>query len=42
VPGVVNQTLRVEHLLDQPVSGRLGLWAKPDSVTAFKGLQVQK
>ena len=42
VTGVVNGSLRVEHLLDQPVRGRVGLWAKPDSVTAFKGLQIQK
>ncbi len=42
VTGIVNGTLRVEHALDQPVSGRLGLWAKPDSVSAFKGLRIQK
>jgi hypothetical protein len=40
--GVVNGTLRVEHTLDQPVSGRVGFWAKPDSVTTFKGLEIQK
>ncbi len=42
VTGIVNRTLRVEHALDQPVSGRVGLWAKPDSVSAFKGLRIQK
>ena len=42
VTGIVNGTLRLEHTLDQPVSGRVGLWAKPDSVSAFKGLRLQK
>ena len=42
VTGLVNGSLRVEHALDQPVSGRVGLWAKPDSVSAFKGLRIQK
>lgn len=42
VTGIVNGTLRVEHTLEQPVSGRVGLWAKPDSVSAFKGLRIQK
>ena len=41
VTGLVNGTLRVEHTLDQPISGRVGFWAKPDSVSAFKGLQIQ-
>jgi len=30
----------VEHELPQPVSGRLGLWAKRDAVTAFRLPQV--
>lgn len=42
VTALVNGTLRVEHTLDQPVSGRVGFWAKPDSVSAFKGLRIQK
>ena len=42
VSGIVNGTLRVEHALEQPVAGRVGLWAKPDSVSAFKGLRIQK
>ena len=42
VTGLVNGTLRVEHTLDQPISGRVGLWAKPDSVSAFKRLQIQQ
>jgi hypothetical protein len=39
--GIVNGKLRVEHSLDHPVSGRLGFWAKPDSVSSFKALRVQ-
>jgi hypothetical protein len=42
VTSSVNGTLRIEHTLEQPVSGRVGLWAKPDSVSAFKGLRIQK
>ena len=41
VTAVVNDKLRVRHTLDQPVSGRIGLWAKPDVVTSFAGLQVK-
>jgi hypothetical protein len=41
VTGVVNGRLRLAHTLDRPVAGRVGFWAKPDSVSAFKGLQVQ-
>jgi hypothetical protein len=39
--GTVNGKLRVEHTLHQPVSGRIGFWAKPDSVSSFKALRVQ-
>jgi hypothetical protein len=39
--GNVNKQLTVTHALDQQVDGRLGFWAKPDSVTAFKGLRVE-
>jgi hypothetical protein len=39
VTGIVNGTLRVEHTLDRPIGGRIGFWAKPDSVSAFKGLR---
>jgi hypothetical protein len=42
VVAVANDRLRVRHTLDQPVSGRIGLWAKPDVVTAFAGLQVDE
>jgi hypothetical protein len=41
VTAVVNDKLRVRHTLDQPVSGRIGLWAKPDVVTSFTGLQAK-
>jgi hypothetical protein len=40
VTAVVNNRLRVQHTLDQPVSGRIGLWSKPDVVTAFSGLRA--
>jgi hypothetical protein len=36
----VDGGLRVEHELDAPVSGRLGLWTKPDATTAFRNLQI--
>lgn len=39
VPGT---SLVVEHELDQPVAGRLGLWTKPDVTTAFRNLQVSE
>ena len=42
ITGTVNGTLRVEHLRDEPVSGRVGFWAKPDSVSAFKGLRLEE
>jgi hypothetical protein len=41
VTGVVNGRLRLEHTIDRPVAGRVGFWAKPDSVSAFKGLQIE-
>jgi hypothetical protein len=41
VSGVVNGRLRLDHVLDEPVGGRVGFWAKPDSVSAFKGLQIR-
>jgi hypothetical protein len=41
VAGVVNGRLRLEHRLDEPVGGRVGFWAKPDSVSAFKALQIK-
>jgi PepSY-associated TM region len=41
VTGVVNDTLRVEHALDREIDGRVGFWAKPDSVSAFKAVTVR-
>jgi hypothetical protein len=32
--------LYVEHDLEAPASGRLGLWTKPDVTSAFRNLQV--
>ena len=34
--------LAVEHQLDRPVTGRLGLWTKPDATTAFRNLRVSR
>jgi hypothetical protein len=33
-------TLTVRHTLEAPVEGRVGLWTKRDSITAFRGLTV--
>ena len=41
VVAVANDKLRVRHTLDEPISGRIGLWAKTDVVTSFRGLQVE-
>jgi hypothetical protein len=41
VAASVNDTLRVEHLLPAPVSGRVGFYTKRDSVTAFKAFAVR-
>ena len=32
--------LRVEHELDEPVSGGLGLWTKPEATTGFRNLVI--
>jgi hypothetical protein len=40
--GVVNGKLQVEYTLESPVSGRIGFWAKRDSVSAFKALRVER
>jgi hypothetical protein len=37
-----DQLLTVEHTLDKPVTGRVGLWTKRDSVTTFKEFSVGK
>lgn len=41
VIGKVNDTLVVEHELDAPVEGRVGLWTKRDSFTAFREFRVE-
>lgn len=39
---VTGTKLTVEHTLDAPVSGRVGLWAKRDVVTAFRNFSVDR
>jgi hypothetical protein len=41
VSAVVNGRLRLDRVLDEPVGGRVGFWAKRDSVSAFKGLEIE-
>lgn len=36
VTATVNDKLRVSHTLDRDILGRVGLWTKADSVTAFR------
>ena len=40
VTATVNGKLRITHTLPAPVSGRVGLYTKRDSVTAFKDFRV--
>jgi hypothetical protein len=40
VGNVTGTDLTVEHRLDAPVSGRVGLWAKRDVVTIFRDFRV--
>jgi hypothetical protein len=35
-----NGAMTVAHTLPAPVDGRLGLWTKADSVTAFRALNA--
>ena len=37
----VNGRLRIEHTLPAPLSGRVGFYAKRDSVTAFKDFRIE-
>lgn len=39
VTGIVNDKLRVVHTLDRDIDGRVGLWTKADSVTAFRNFR---
>jgi hypothetical protein len=36
ITATVNDKLRVTHTLDRDINGRVGLWTKADSVTAFR------
>jgi hypothetical protein len=38
--GSVNDVLKLEHTLPASVAGRIGFWAKRDSVTEFKDIRV--
>jgi hypothetical protein len=40
VRAAVNQKLHVDHELEEPPSGQLGLWTKPDATSAFRNLVV--
>lgn len=40
VEGYLDGKLYLEHTLEQPVSGRIGLWSKADSYMHFDGLTV--
>ncbi len=41
VTAYLNGTKYLEHELAQPVSGRIGLWSKADSVVYFDGYRVE-
>jgi hypothetical protein len=41
VTATVNDTLRIEHTLPAPISGRVGFWTKRDSISAFKGFSIR-
>lgn len=42
VDATVNDKLHVAHTLDRDVNGRVGLWTKADSVTAFRNFAVTR
>jgi hypothetical protein len=42
VSGSVDGTLVVEHTLDKPLSGRVGLWTKRDAITVFRDFRVDR
>ena len=39
VTATANGRLSVKHVLDAPISGRVGVWTKTDAVTTFKQFQ---
>ena len=41
IRATVNGRLSVEHTLEAPASGQLGLWTKPDATTSFRNLRVR-
>lgn len=41
VTATANTRWRAQHTFDGPVSGRLGVWTKQDSVTSFRGFKAQ-
>ena len=42
VQGWLNGVLTLNHDLEKPVSGRIGLWSKADSVVYFDGFRVEQ
>jgi hypothetical protein len=42
ITGVVNDSLRVDHTLAEPLKGRVGLWTKRDAVTVFRNFRVTR
>jgi hypothetical protein len=42
ITGSVDGTLVLEHTLDKPLSGRVGLWTKRDAITVFKDFRVDR
>ena len=43
VTGAVSGTsLNVEHTLDKPLTGRVGVWTKRDAISVFKGFQATR
>jgi hypothetical protein len=39
--GAADGRLTASYTLDAPVSGRIGVWTKSDSITAFKGFRAE-
>jgi hypothetical protein len=37
---VTGQSLTVQHVLDRPLTGRVGVWVKRDAVTVFRDFRV--
>jgi len=42
VQGWLNGVLTLSHDLEKPVSGRIGLWSKADSVVYFDDFRVEQ